>query len=120
MPRKWLQELKKKIHTYILIQNILSNIDKFRYFNLIFNLLLSVTEKPVKEDCSDHGKYMLGKCRCDRLYYGSRCQFRDECIENKDCGDQGRCVDVQASTPPRKQCYCESGWFGPACTKSNF
>ncbi|KAL1448811.1 hypothetical protein WDU94_000071, partial [Cyamophila willieti] len=73
-----------------------------------------------KEDCSGHGRYLLAKCRCDRLYYGSKCQYKDECGEDIDCGDRGRCVDVKASTAPRKQCYCELGWFGPGCTKSKF
>lgn len=81
-------------------------------------VILFVLEKSYREDCSGHGRHLLSKCRCDRLYYGPRCQYRDECIDNSDCGDRGRCVDIQATTAPKKQCYCELGWFGPACTKS--
>ncbi|KAH0998429.1 hypothetical protein HUJ05_006825, partial [Dendroctonus ponderosae] len=73
--------------------------------------------KEFRESCSGHGRYLLGKCKCDRLYYGSVCQFRDECLENSDCGAQGVCVDVQATTAPRRQCYCQLGWFGPGCNK---
>lgn len=83
-------------------------------------LSIFLAEKEFKEDCSGHGRYLLSKCRCDRLYFGPRCQYRDECIDDGDCGDRGRCVDVEATTAPRKQCYCELGWFGPACTKRKF
>lgn len=74
--------------------------------------------KDFRQSCSGHGRYLLGKCKCDRLYYGSVCQFRDECLENSDCGAQGVCVDVEATTAPRRQCYCQLGWFGPGCNKS--
>ncbi|XP_066143136.1 uncharacterized protein [Euwallacea fornicatus] len=73
--------------------------------------------KEFRESCSNHGRYLLGKCKCDRLYYGSVCQFRDECLENSDCGAQGVCVDIEASTAPQRQCYCQLGWFGPGCNK---
>ncbi|XP_060536686.1 uncharacterized protein LOC132708394 isoform X2 [Cylas formicarius] len=73
--------------------------------------------KNFKESCSGHGRYLLGKCKCDRLYYGPVCQFRDECLEGSDCGDHGVCVDIEATTSPRKQCYCQIGWFGPGCIK---
>lgn len=83
---------------------------------LIFDCII-LLEKNYREDCSGKGRYLLSKCRCDKLYYGPRCQYKDECVEDNDCGDQGRCIDVHATTAPRKQCYCEPGWFGPACTK---
>ncbi|XP_030757105.1 uncharacterized protein LOC115882976 isoform X4 [Sitophilus oryzae] len=73
--------------------------------------------KEFRENCGGHGRYLLGKCKCDRLYYGSVCQFRDECLENSDCGSQGICVDIDATTAPRKQCYCQLGYFGPGCTR---
>lgn len=59
----------------------------------------------------------MGRCKCDRLYYGDRCQFRDECWEDSDCGDHGKCIDVEATTAPKQQCYCQLGWFGPGCIK---
>ena len=69
------------------------------------------------EDCSGHGKALAGRCRCDRLYYGHRCQYQDECINNDDCGFRGRCINVDATTAPRKQCFCQLGYFGPGCSK---
>lgn len=59
----------------------------------------------------------MGRCKCDRLYYGDRCQFRDECWEDSDCGDHGKCIDIEATTAPKQQCYCQLGWFGPGCIK---
>lgn len=84
---------------------------------MINNGVVFCVEKSYREDCSGKGRYLLSKCRCDKLYYGPRCQYKDECVEDGDCGDQGRCIDVHATSAPRKQCYCEPGWFGPACTK---
>jgi hypothetical protein len=78
-------------------------------------LYFFISEPQYKEDCSGHGRHLLSKCRCDRLYYGPRCQYRDECNDDIDCGERGKCVDVEATTAPRHQCYCEMGWFGPGC-----
>lgn len=35
-----------------------------------------------------------------------------------DCGAQGKCVDTEGTALPRRQCYCNLGWFGPGCNKS--
>ena len=70
-----------------------------------------------RETCSGHGRALAGRCRCDRTYYGDRCQYKDECVEDKDCGRRGHCVDVKATTAPRRQCFCEVGFFGEGCAK---
>ena len=69
------------------------------------------------EDCSGHGKAFAGRCSCSRLYYGHRCQYQDECIKDDDCGRRGRCIDIDATTAPRKQCFCQLGYFGPGCAQ---
>lgn len=71
------------------------------------------------EDCLGHGNYMKGKCECHRLYYGKRCEFKDECIDDSDCGEHGTCVDIKSTNFPRKQCYCKQGWFGDKCEKES-
>ena len=68
--------------------------------------------------CSGHGKSYSGRCRCDPLSYGHQCQYRDECRTDKDCGIHGKCQEVQAQAP-KKQCFCQVGWFGPGCRKQN-
>ena len=77
--------------------------------------------KRYAEDCNGHGRPLAGRCRCDRLYYGPRCQYRDECQEDKDCDRRNRghgtCVDVDATTAPRKQCFCKLGFYGEGCEK---
>ena len=71
-----------------------------------------------KENCSGHGRPLVGKCRCDRLYHGPRCEIKEECVDDTDCGILGTCVDHGGTTVPTKQCYCDAGWFGPGCAKS--
>lgn len=75
--------------------------------------------KGYRETCSGHGKYFATKCKCDNKYYGSRCQYWDECSKDQDCGGQGKCVDVGGNALPRRQCYCKLGWFGPGCNKKS-
>uniref|UniRef100_A0A182P3L9 DOMON domain-containing protein n=1 Tax=Anopheles epiroticus TaxID=199890 RepID=A0A182P3L9_9DIPT len=70
------------------------------------------------ETCSGHGKF-IARCKCDRKYYGPRCEFWDECVTNQDCGIQGTCVDLGGTSLPRRQCYCRLGWFGPGCNKKS-
>ena len=31
----------------------------------------------------------------------------------------GKCWDTQSTTAPRKQCFCEKGFYGPKCSKKN-
>ncbi|XP_011304323.1 uncharacterized protein [Fopius arisanus] len=76
-----------------------------------------IEKKTYREDCSGHGRYLLGRCRCDRFYHGSRCEFREDCLDDSDCGNQGTCVDNGGTTAPTKHCYCNVGWFGPGCSK---
>ena len=72
------------------------------------------------EKCMNRGRAVAGRCRCNALYYGDRCQYKDECASDQDCGRHGKCVDVRATTSPRRQCFCAMGWFGPDCTKREF
>ncbi|XP_046620830.1 uncharacterized protein LOC124305432 isoform X3 [Neodiprion virginianus] len=76
-------------------------------------------KKEYREDCSKHGKYLVGRCRCDRFYRGSRCEIKEECLDDVDCGSQGVCVDNKGTTSPTKHCYCNIGWFGPGCNKKS-
>ena len=46
---------------------------------------------------------------------GEHCQYEDECDKDKDCGVRGRCIDVDATSFPRKQCFCEAGFHGDNC-----
>ena len=71
-----------------------------------------------REDCSGgHGRALAGRCRCEPRFYGDRCQYEDDCAEDKDCGRYGKCVDVRATTAPRKVCYCQAGFHGKFCDK---
>jgi EGF-like domain len=71
------------------------------------------------ETCSGYGQFEDSKCECHKKHYGDRCQYSDECENDVDCGAQGKCIDHEGSSMPRKQCYCKSGWFGVNCAKGN-
>lgn len=79
-----------------------------------------IPRKQYRETCSGHGKFVATRCKCDKNYYGPRCQYWDECSVNQDCGLQGKCIDIGGTALPRKQCYCNLGWFGTGCNKSKF
>lgn len=69
------------------------------------------------EDCSGHGTPGSGSCSCDKLYHGPRCQFKDDCQTDSDCNNQGKCLEVEGSSLPNFQCFCEFGHFGRNCEK---
>lgn len=71
--------------------------------------------KEYKETCSGNGKYFPSRCKCEKNFYGSQCQYKDECSRNQDCGVQGKCIDLQGTSVPGKQCYCNYGWYGADC-----
>ncbi|CAO1346058.1 unnamed protein product [Diamesa serratosioi] len=75
--------------------------------------------KLYREQCSGHGKYLATKCKCDKNYYGPRCQYWDECTVDQDCGSQGKCIHIGGTALPRKQCYCKLGFFGTGCNKKS-
>ncbi|CAH0598382.1 unnamed protein product [Chrysodeixis includens] len=73
--------------------------------------------KEYHETCSGHGFYILGRCKCNKMYSGARCQFSDECSDDNDCGLRGKCIDVNATESPTKMCYCPYGFYGKGCNK---
>ncbi|KAK3860027.1 hypothetical protein Pcinc_033899 [Petrolisthes cinctipes] len=78
-----------------------------------------VSRRNYRETCSNNGRYMVSQCRCNPRFYGSRCQYTNECEGNNDCGFYGRCVDLDATTYPKKKCFCTAGRFGHKCSKSS-
>lgn len=48
---------------------------------------------------------------------GERCQYQDECVDDEDCGRHGKCIDLEATTAPKKQCFCQAGFFGAGCAE---
>uniref|UniRef100_T1JI04 EGF-like domain-containing protein n=1 Tax=Strigamia maritima TaxID=126957 RepID=T1JI04_STRMM len=73
------------------------------------------------ETCSNKGSFndKDGHCTCQKTYTGSHCQYKDECLVDSDCGFHGHCVDLGGTTYPRRQCYCDAGWFGLRCDKES-
>lgn len=77
-----------------------------------------------------------GVCECDRGFSGKFCQYQgtaesitiygimiillDECVNNSDCGgpDKGSCIDIDSTTFPTKQCFCNESYFGHNCSQS--
>lgn len=44
-------------------------------------------------------------------------KYADECVDNSDCGNKGSCIDIMATSFPKKQCFCNPGWFGEGCNR---
>ncbi|XP_013138418.1 PREDICTED: proteoglycan 4-like isoform X2 [Papilio polytes] len=78
-----------------------------------------VERKKFHETCSGHGFHILGRCKCHKAHYGSRCQFADECAEDGECGLRGKCLDLASVESPSKQCYCPHGFYGKGCNKKS-
>ncbi|XP_071117126.1 uncharacterized protein [Haliotis cracherodii] len=72
-----------------------------------------------KTNCSGQGTWKDGLCSCNQLYKGDRCQYKDDCEIDSDCGGHGQCEDTQATSYPRFQCYCDVGWFGKNCKQES-
>ena len=43
--------------------------------------------------------------------------FSDECVDDSDCGNKGSCIDIMSTKFPKKQCFCNPGWFGEGCSR---
>lgn len=70
------------------------------------------------ERCSGHGSWQGGRCRCERLRQGDRCQYQTQCLDDSDCNGpkgQGSCVSVERRIFPYSECFCADGWYGAQC-----
>ncbi|XP_033738830.1 uncharacterized protein LOC117326259 isoform X2 [Pecten maximus] len=54
-------------------------------------------------------------CQCVRRYHGNHCQFMNDCETNTDCSSHGLCAFMEATSYPKRQCYCDPGWYGQFC-----
>lgn len=50
-----------------------------------------------RESCSGKGKFIAGRCKCEKRFYGGRCQYSDECSVDRDCGAQGKCINLKVN-----------------------
>ncbi|XP_049881200.1 uncharacterized protein LOC126377502 isoform X3 [Pectinophora gossypiella] len=78
-----------------------------------------VPRKDYHETCSGHGFHILGRCKCNKSYFGPRCQFSDECTDDSECGLRGKCIDINATEAPSRACYCPVGFYGKGCNKKS-
>ena len=46
--------------------------------------------------------------------------FSDECEDDSDCNSHGSCIDLESISSPRKQCFCDAGWFGLKCAQGKY
>ena len=57
------------------------------------------------------------KCACNDNFHGPACEFAEECEFDYQCENDGKCIDIQSTTYPTKQCFCKDGFFGGRCQK---
>jgi len=70
------------------------------------------------QQCSGLGRVEDGSCICERGREGDLCQYETQCQSDADCNGpkgQGKCLKVDDSIFPYKQCFCSAGWFGSQC-----
>ena len=41
----------------------------------------------------------------------------EDCINDADCSNHGECINIDATSYPKRQCFCEQGWFGQQCNR---
>ena len=89
--------------------------------------------------CGGNGLCQNGVCMCNRTYSGKFCQYKgmgvtlfyntellysptDDCVDDSDCGgsSKGSCIDIEGTSRPMKQCFCNPGWHGVGCGSSKF
>jgi len=80
-----------------------------------------VPQNQYKETCNGHGRAVVGRCVCNKGFWGSRCQYEDECETEAECGgsNNGKCIDLGGTALPKKQCFCNPGFHGEKCRKKN-
>jgi hypothetical protein len=78
-----------------------------------------VPAKKYRLSCSEAGKAVAGRCVCNKGFWGSRCQYQDECSTDSECNGNGKCIDLGGTALPRKQCFCSPGFHGEKCRKKN-
>lgn len=72
----------------------------------------------VVEECSGKGRVEGGVCVCDRGREGTLCQYETQCQDDQDCNGpkgQGKCLEVDNTLYPMRQCFCSVGWYGSQC-----
>ncbi|CAK5123182.1 unnamed protein product [Meloidogyne enterolobii] len=58
-----------------------------------------------------------GSCQCSHGFSGQYCQYKDDCADDLECGPNGKCV-ADAIRQGHKSCFCQFGFFGTNCERS--
>jgi len=70
--------------------------------------------------CSGQGTSARDRrCKCRKPYYGRFCQYKNDCEEDKDCNNHGRCIQSEGTSVPHRECFCEPGYHGQTCQKQS-
>ncbi len=64
---------------------------RYRFWSCADIDIVSAGSMSSSEKCSNEGRYNSrnGECVCNRMYYGDKCQYKDECEDDSDCGRNG-------------------------------
>ena len=71
--------------------------------------------------CAKHWGFRIDYvCLISLVHTFDKFIFSDECENERDCSNHGACIDIQATSFPRRQCFCDPGWFGERCSRGKF
>lgn len=70
-------------------------------------------------ECLNGGTCNSGTCTCPSKYEGSRCQYKNDCEVATDCNSNGECIDIEATSYPKKVCFCNAGKRGRFCSANS-
>lgn len=76
-----------------------------------------VGEDTYSKTCSNLGSPTGSGCACPKTYFGDECQYKNDCETEADCHNHGQCIDHEGTSLPKKECYCQIGYYGQTCDK---
>ncbi|CAK9300686.1 unnamed protein product [Gordionus sp. m RMFG-2023] len=74
---------------------------------------------PGLDPCKPNGVSRYGNCECNKNFMGIFCENQNDCDTDADCNNNGKCIDINATTFPTKVCFCKWGFLDKDCSRKS-